>query len=243
MKNFILLLFLIAVTSCQTAKIKNSTYKISITNVELGSIGQDKKSLDLKNDFEYKAIAKLENKIRLSIEIIPFDKKLNKIYQNKKKFNQNLSAIKYVDSIAKNPELAVIKFMDIAGFVGELNAEYNKEVFSLIRETKEPKVVSSIAVAFSSEDLIKIRQADAYYLINNQEKRYTIQLYKQGKKTETIDVNLATVISYRVSSFCWTTNERGTWYVADLAEGASTCKGNTSTQIKEKEEVKNLYKM
>jgi hypothetical protein len=243
MRNFILLFFLITVISCQTAKIKNDTYKISSTNIELGSIGQDKKAIDLKNDFEYKAFAKLENNIRLSIEIIPFDKKLNKIYLDKKRFNQNLVSVNYNDTVAKKPELAIIRLMDIAGYVGELNANYNKDVFSLIRETKEIKVVSSIAAVLSNEDLIKIRQADSYYLTNNQEKRYGIVLFKQGKKTDIIDINAATVVSYRLSSFCWTTNSRGTWLIADLAEGTSTCKGNTSSEIREKEEVKNLYKM
>ncbi|MBC7410096.1 MAG: hypothetical protein H7339_17060 [Arcicella sp.] len=243
MKNLIALLLLIGVYSCQTAKIKNDTYKISSTNVELASIGKAKHAIDLKNDFEYKAFAKLENRIRLSIEIIPYNKKLNKVYQDKKKFNQNLIPLDYNDTVAKKPELAVIRLMDVAGYVSELNANYNQDVFSLIRETKEIKVVSSIAVPLNSEDLNKIQQADAYYLINNQEKRYTIQLFKQGKKTEIIDVNLSTVVAYKLSSFCWATNTRGVWYIADLAKGISSCKGNTSTQIKEKEVVKNLYKM
>jgi hypothetical protein len=243
MKNLILAFLIVAITSCQTVKIKNNTYNVSTVNVELGSIGQSKSTIKFQNDFEFKTIAKLENKIRLSIEVIPFTKKLNKVYQQKAKFNQAQSELTYVDSLPIKPELVVIRFLDIAGFIGALNADYNKEAFKLIRDTKNTKIVSSIAITMTKEDIAKIRQADAYYLTNNQDKKYSILLFKQGKKTETLDLYSGTVLSYRVSKFCWAPNERGNWYIADMAEGSSSCKGNTKSNIQEKEKIKNLYKM
>lgn len=229
--------------SCQTTKIKNRTYKLSSADVELGNIGQSKSTFNLQNDFETRTIAKLENKIRVAIEILPFTRKLNKIYKGKAKFNQNQSKLTYIDSLPTKPELVIIHLLDVTGFLNELNADYNKEVVTFLKDTKNTEIVSNIAVVLSNEIIVKIRQADTYYLINNQDRKYVIALYKQGKKIETIDVDAEAVLGYRLSAFCWSVTERGNWYIADMVEAKNRCMGNTKSKIHEKEKMKNLYKM
>ena len=241
MRNNIFLGLLLVLSACQTAKIKNDTYKVSATAVELGSIGEAKSLLNLQNDFKIRTLPKLENEIRLSIDIVPFNKKLARIYDSKSTFNQGQSKIDYVDSIPVKPELAIVKILDVTGFVGELNAVYNKDVSELLFNTRKLQIVSSILIVFSNEDLNKIRQADAYYLNNNQDRKYTISLYKQGKKTETLDTATGTIIGQKFNKFCWSEGLKGKLYIADMTD--DYCSGATKPRPKKRKISKNLYKL
>src|SRR6476620_2786400 len=98
MRKSILLLFAVIFTSCQPIHIKGSCYKTSDATLKCGNISQAKSLCNLKNDFESRTVADLENKIRATIEIIPYDKNLNKIYQEKIKYNQSQAKLTYIDS-------------------------------------------------------------------------------------------------------------------------------------------------
>lgn len=241
LKKLVVLLISIC-SACQTTKIKNDNYKFSSSTVELGSIGTSKTSLDI-NTFDSKALAKLENNIRVEIGVVPYNKKLNKIYKSKAKYNQHQTKVAFIDSLPFKPELVTIKIIDIAGLVQEINADYNEPILKLLTDTQNSKIISSLAVSLSTDEIAKIRQCDAYYLTNNQYKKYTIALYKSGKKTDTIDINPETIVGYQISSFCWTKSIRGHWTVADIVSEKSTCSGITKQKVNEKKNNKDLFDM
>ncbi|MFY0482520.1 hypothetical protein ACI6PS_07925 [Flavobacterium sp. PLA-1-15] len=241
MKNSLFLMLLLVFSACQTTKIKNHNFKISTTAVELGSIGESTSLLSLQNDFKTKALPKLENEIRLSIDIIPFNKRLAKMYNSKLEFNQSQPDINYVDSLSVKPELAILRILDITGFVSELNAVYNKDIRELLFNTRNLQVVSSIAIALSNEDLVKIRQADSYYLNNAQQKFYTLSLYKQGKKIEVLNIASAEVLGYGLGKFCWSEIKRK-WRIEDIVDKNDSCNGNTTSRPSSKKE-KNIFKL
>jgi hypothetical protein len=243
MKNSLFIFLSLIFSACQSTLIKKERYKISTTTTELGSIGQSKSLFNLQNSFETRTLPRLENKIRVTVELIPFNRRLNNVYIAKAEFNQNQSKIAYIDSLPSKPELVTIRLLDVTGFVKELNADYNNNVFRLLNDTQNSKIISSVSICLSTEDNTKIRQADAYYLTNLQDAKYTLSLYKLGKKTETIDLNTGTVVAYRLSRFCWGDTERGKWYIADMTEGNSNCKGNTESRVNEKKKSKNLFRM
>lgn len=243
MKNSFFILLLVFFAACQSTRIKNDSYKVSPRSPELGSIGQSKSLFDLQNDFEGRTLPKLENKIRVAIEVVPFNKKLNKIYTTKAKFNQSQSKMVYVDSLPTKPELITIRLQDVTGMMEELNAPYNASVFRLLVDTQKYKMVSGIAVSLGADEIAKIRQADTYYLANTQENKYDIALYKSGKKTSTIAINAETVLGYQSSSFCWGISDKGNWYIADMVEGNPACKGKTYSKIKKKKKSKALFDM
>lgn len=236
-------MLLLIFSACQSTLIKNNRYKVSPTSTELGSIGQSKSLFNLQNNFEARTLPKLENKIRVAVELIPFNKRLNKIYAAKAKFNQNQSKVTYIDSLSSKPELVSIRLLDVTGFVKELNADYNNDAFRLLNDTQNSKIISSIVICLPTEDIAKIRLADSYYLTNSLDAKYILSLYKLGKKTEMLDLNSGTVVAYRLSRFCWGATERGKWYIADITEGNTRCKGNTESRINEKKKSKNLYRM
>jgi hypothetical protein len=241
LKKIVVLIVLIC-SACQTTKIKNDNYKFSSSVVELGSIGTSKLSYNL-NTFEPKGLPKLENNIRVEIGVVPYNKKLNKIYKSKAKYNQNQTKVAFIDSLPIKPELVTIKILDIAGLVQEINSDYNASILKLLTDTQGLKIISSLAVSLSNEEIAKIRQADAYYLTNNQYKKYTIALFKSGKKTDNIDINPETIVAYQVSSFCWVKSIKGTWNVADIINEQSSCTGITKSKANEKKNNKDLFDM
>jgi hypothetical protein len=245
MRNSFFILLLVFLSACQSTKIKNNTYKVSDTGPELGSIGQSKLGYKANNEFEVKTLPKLENTIRVAIEIVPFNRKMYKIYSAKAKYNQDQLKVTYVDSLPKKPELATIKVLDVVQFVNELNADYNAAVFKFISNTKKSKVVTNLVFCFSPEEIYKIKQADAFYLTSYQDSKYAISLYKLGKKTDTLFLNSLNVVAYRLSTFCWGETERGQWYIADMIEGGNNCKGKTKNKIedKKKSKSKSLFAM
>ncbi|WDF60809.1 hypothetical protein PQ462_05465 [Flavobacterium sp. KACC 22758] len=241
LKKIVVLIVLIC-SACQTTKIKNDNYKFSSSVVELGSIGTSKLSYNL-NTFEPKGLPKLENNIRVEIGVVPYNKKLNKIYKSKAKYNQNQTKVAFIDSLPIKPELVTIKILDIAGLVQEINSDYNASLLKLLTDTQGLKIISSLAVSLSNEEIAKIRQADAYYLTNNQFKKYTIALFKSGKKTDNIDINPETIVAYQVSSFCWVKSTKGTWNVADIINEQNSCTGITKSKTNEKKNNKDLFDM
>lgn len=243
MNKIVIALFLFGFAACQTVKIKNETYKVSDNPIELGSIGNASSKLNLENSFEIKSLPILENKIRVNISIVPYTKKTAKAYQEKSQYQQNLSKLNYIDSLPVKPELVTIQIADKLGYVSELNAEYNKAVYTLLTDLQEIEVVSGVALHVSNENLTKIKQADAYYLINNQDKKYTIALYKQGKKVETLEIIQNAIIAYQTNVFCWAQTQRGKWYVADMATKSGACKGKTFSKVTELKKEVNLFKM
>lgn len=244
MKNSFIILLLVVLSACQSTKIKNNTYKVSDTAPELGSIGQSKMGYKTNNEFEVKTLPRLENNIRVAIEIVPFNRKMYKIYSAKAKYNQDQLKVAYVDSLPKKPELATIKLLDVVQFVNELNADYNKDIFKFISNTQNSEVVTNLVFCFTPEEIYKIKQADTFYLTNYQNSKYAISLYKLGKKTDTIFINSLNVVAYRLSTFCWGETDRGHWYIADMIEGGNGCKGITKSSIeKKKSKSKSLFDM
>lgn len=242
-KKLVVLTLLICV-ACQTAKIKNETYKTAISSPELGSIGQSQIKNGIENNFAVRTLPKLENNIRLSIDIVPYNKQLNKIYASKAKYNQNQAKVTYIDSLPYKPELVTIKILDVNGLVNEINAHYNSDVLKLLQNTEKAQIITSVAVTLSLDEITKIRQADAYYLTNSLDKKYLITLYKSGKKTDTIDITTETIIAYQSSKFCWAESSKTKWYVADIVTDNTNCKGNTKSIVPKKdEESKSLFDM
>ncbi|RED26121.1 hypothetical protein BD847_0027 [Flavobacterium cutihirudinis] len=228
--------------ACQTTKIKNEEYKFSTSVVELGSIGESKLSYN-QNTFEPKALAKLENNIRVEIGIVPYNRKLNKIYKSKAKYNQNQTKVAYIDSLPVKPELVTIQILDIAGLINEINADYNNDISKLLLNTQNLQIISSLATSLSTDEITKIRQSDAYYLSNSQYKKYTISLFKSGKKVDFIDINPETIVAYQVSKFCWANSDHGKWYIADIVDEHNSCSGVTKSKISKKKESKSLFDM
>lgn len=237
-----LFVLLIVVVSCKTINVKEQSYKTSNSKIELGALGEAKSVADLKNNFTITAYPIIEEKIKLEVTIVPFTKKANKIYQSKEKFNQKQSKINYVDSLPVKPEMVSIKISDISSLVNDLNSSTNFKELTFIKNNERTTIVTSVLVVLNITEIEKLRNADTYYLVQSDVSKHVINLYKQGKKMETIDLSATTIIGYTVGKFCWFENDRGRWQIGDIVQKGNSCKGNTYRKVKPKKE-KSLYKM
>jgi hypothetical protein len=242
MKIFILLAVILSLFSCKSVSIQNRKYKTTIATTEIASIGQSNSFIN-KNDFSTKVFPILENKIRVDLSIVPFNKKLIKAYINKAKYNQSLPEVNYVDSLETKPEIVTLSILDIQSYISEINSEYNKQVLTYLIDIKKTMMITSIVTTLSNDNIEKIRQADTYYLANSSNKKYTLVLYKEGKKTQMIDLQSGSVIGYELSKLCWALNKKHQWYLADIVRECNSCKGATFSKIKDNKQNESLFKM
>lgn len=236
---FIIILF---VFSCKSIDVREQCYKTSNSKIELGALGEAKSISGLKNSYTITAFPNLNEKLKLDIAIVPFTKKANKIYQSKAKFDQKQIKVNYADSLPVKPEMVSIKISDIASLINDLNSSENSKELTFIKNNERTAIVTSVLVVLNDSEIQKLRNADTYYLVQSDVSKHTLAVYKQGKKIETIDLSVATVIGYTVGKFCWSENERGKWQIGDIIQKGNSCKGNTYRKVKPKKE-KSLYKM
>ncbi|WP_445456101.1 hypothetical protein [Flavobacterium sp. HNIBRBA15423] len=242
MKKVVLLMFFSILYSCQSVKVKDTTYSISKSTTELGALGEATSLAGLKNEFQITAYPELTEKIKVQIAIVPFTKKINTITLAKAKYNQKQTAVTYIDSLPIKPEVVSIKIADINQLISELNSDKNTQIKNLIQNSERTSIITSVLAHLSSAEIEKIRQADTYYLVQTDDANYQIALYNQGKKTGLVAILANTILGYEVSSFCWTETNRGKWQIGDIVTKGTSCKGVTYKRIKEKKE-KSLYKM
>lgn len=237
-----LVLLLIIMASCQTTVIKDKKYKVSKSTIELGSIGRAKYMFNIDNKFSIHSIPVLHNNVRLDVQILPFNKDINTIYKSKAALNPSAIKVEYVDSLPTKPHYITVSIMDRTGFANELNNEYNQDITTYLKDAKNAVIVTGMALVLPAEDISKIKLADTYYLVNSQDKKHSITLYKAGKKTDTIELHDGLPLAYTLGKFCWAISDRQQWYISEVVDDNKGCKGNTNRHIKDKEE-KNLFKL
>jgi len=240
MKKLYITLLLAA--GCQHVNIKNQEYKISHSTTEIGSIGFSESSYVINNNFHPHTLPLLENRIRLTAQLFNFDKSMYKVYKNKIKQSKPQFTITYVDSVETKPDYVTLNILDSGALLQEYNADFNKDIVNYIKNNNKAVAVTGVAIALPEGDIQKIRKSDALYLINKQKNKYTVALFKDGKKTDEMDLSSGVILAYTLSGFCWSLDEHNKWYIADIMNNSKSCKGNTFKNIKKKQEI-NLFKM
>lgn len=242
MKRIILLVLFSISFSCNSVKVKDTNYKTSSSTIELLSIGRNTSFINFKNNFQGIGFPEIQKKLKLSVEIIPYNKETSKIYSSKKEFNQDLKPLVYTDSLDIKPELVLIEIADKTTLLKELNTDYNKSLSTLIQKTKKTSIVLGIMVHLENEQIEKIKRSENYYLIQTDLAKFEIALYSGNKKTESIYIAPQNIIGYKTSRFCWMKNDRGKWIIGDFSSKNNSCDGDTYSKVKPKKE-KSLYKM
>jgi hypothetical protein len=243
MKNFFgLIIATLLLINCKTIQVNNNAYSVSESKIEFLAIGESKSIFGLKHQFEILAFPKVEEPIKLEISILPYTKKLSKIYLSKLKYNQELKELNYVDSLALKPELVKIKIQDISQLISSLNEKINYETINFVKNNQRTSIITSILLHLDENQILKIRECDTYYLKESQPSKYVIVLYKDGKKINEIDISNSTTLGHSVSKFCWGENQKGKWQIFDIIEKGRSCKGESFNKIKKRKE-KSLYKM
>lgn len=242
MKYQYLLVLFVIFSACNTVKVKNDSYKVTNETVDFLAVGKSKKSYNQQNHFESFGFPKLEDKIKLYVEVLPYTKALNKIYVSKKEFNQNQLKSTYIDSVEVKPEVLLVSIADKAALVIAINNKDNSSLRDYIQTTEKASIVTYFVLNANKLTLDKIKQADSYYLVQTNDAKYEIALYINNKKTETLTISSEDVLAYQTNDFCWMENAKGKWIIGDLVDEGTSCNGKTYKKVQPKKE-KSLYRM
>lgn len=242
MFRILLPLLLMVLAGCQSTHIKDRVYKISASHVELGAVGYAYSPDNLRHKFDIKAIPVLENKVRLEVQLLPFTAEINSIYLARMKEKGLEPAIKYSDSLPKKPVYVTVSLLDAATFTAALNSPVNKELYQYLVQTKNTSMITGLALAPQESLIEKINTADTFYLVYNQDGKYAVACYRDGKRTGIIDLGASEVLAYTTGRFCWFEDERGRWKIGDIVKSTDVCRGKMKPEVKDKEEV-NLFKL
>lgn len=236
-----LLLFLVIVTSCKTVVVNKQTQKIASAALELATIGKTKPNLQI-NAFEINAIPQLNQKIRVTAMVLPFNKTTFKAYVKAATLQGKKSTVKYVDSLPNKPTYVVVKIADNVTLLEELNSEHNVTVFNYLKTVPDANVITAISMVFNQDILNEISQAEELYLSNVKYKKYDLELYKNGKLHKTIELTTGTTFTYKLSSFCWGENGRHQPILVDVIDEHSNCNNNTFSNYQKVEKKKQAIK-
>lgn len=242
MKYQYLLVLFVIFSACNTVKVKNDPYKVTNESIDFLAIGESTTSLSQQNHFESFGFPRLEDKIKLYAEVLPYTKALNKIYVSKKEFNQNLSKSTYIDSVEVKPEVLHISIADKAALVAAINSKDNSSLREYIQTTEKASIVTDFVLNVNKTTLDKLKQTESYYLVQTNDAKYEIALYINNKKTETLTISSKDVLAYQTNDFCWIENAKGKWIIGDLVDEGTSCNGNTFKKVQPKKE-KSLYRM
>lgn len=239
-KICILLLFIV-ISSCKTVIVNKQTQKIASSALELATIGITKPNLQI-NNFEVNAIPQLNEKIRVTAKILPFNKATFKAYTKASNLQGRQSIVKYVDSLPNKPKYVVLKITDKVLLLNELNSEYNTTVFNYLKTVPTAKIITAISMVFEPSVLNDINQAEELYLTNKKYKKYDLELYKNKKLYKTIELTKGTAFSYKLSSFCWGENSRHQPILVNIVDEHSGCNNNTYNSYQQVEKKKYIIK-
>ncbi len=240
-KTYTLLLFLVILTSCKTVVVNKQTQKIASSALELGTIGKTKPNLQI-NTFEINAIPQLNQKIRVTAKVLPFNKATFKAYSKAAKLQGKKSTFKYVDSLPNKPMYVILKITDNVTLLEELNNEHNTTVFNYLKTVPNAQAITTISMVFDTNILNEISQAEELYLSNEKYKKYDLELYKNGKLHKTIELTTGTTFTYKLSSFCWGENGRHQPILVDVIDEHSNCNNNTFSNYQKVEMKKQAIK-
>jgi len=242
MKSYFFIFLLFFLISCETFKIKGKTYQRASNELHFGAVGQSK-MVQSKIYFVPKGIPVLTENIQLDVRVVPFTKKIYRQETKKNITKRDGANIVAFDSLKVAPELVLIDLMDVVTYCKILNSEHNAAISDYIRETKNSKIITQLAVVFDALELGKIKTADAFYLLDLKNQNYRLGLYKDGKQIDVIEIAPSNVVGFNFSKVCWIAHKKGHWEIFDVIDHCKNCKGKSESQVKAVKKSPNLFKL
>ncbi len=240
MRKLSILLALILLISCKTVQVNQLSQKTTKTVVELGTIGTETKKIEA-TIFQPNAVPVYKKKLRVAKSMIPFtDDTFNAYAEAAQQQNQDIK-ITYIDSVANKPGYAYLQLLDKVCLLSELNADHNKPVNDFLQNSKKSRIVTSISAYFDTVDLNSVGQAEEIYLVNNKPQKYSLELVKNGKPFNTIDISRAVPFTYTTASLCWK-KEGSVVSIANIIEGNQTCAKDTYKNVARLHKKVNYFK-
>ena len=213
--------------SCEVLP-KKDTFKKAYSKISLTVVGTKKESI-YKTDYQVSAIPKLETGIKIKISSEFFNKKVYKKYSELSKIKQVNHKVVFNDSLKTLPKFYEILIEDKVTLVEELKRD--NLIVDYIKENERSSIVVGLQVVMDREVIELIEKGDDFFLVSNTNKKKLIEVFNQNKLIGKIDLDKATILGYKLASFCWMLNVNETPELGGIVDYKVKCKGKTKNNI------------
>jgi hypothetical protein len=179
-----------------------------------------------------------KQKIRVSVSIIPFNKRTYKLYAEAARHQNKVVN----DSVINKLVYVNVEIIDKVQLIKELNADYNTATSIYLQQSKENELVIQVSAFFDAIDLSNLSQAEEVYLLNNKPQKYVLELVKGGKAFAHIDLSKGATFGFSTASFCWK-KEQGKISLANLVSSGEHCTNDTYKNVRRLDKKINYFKM
>lgn len=241
-KHIAIICLLIAFTSCKTLSLHPESHKLTVQKITLGSVGLDKIFL-LDNTYSGTAVPEYKSPIKVSVLPVQFSKKTYKAFINAKSKQSAGVNINYIDSLSVKPVFLTLNIVDKVVLVNTLNESNNTPVKDYMAVQEGAKVVTGISIALDQNTQNNILQSEAVFLVQNGLKQQSIQLYNDGKVTQSIPFNTGVIFAFNSSSCCWQENDKFKVNIVDIVSTTLDCPKQTYNSAKQAKKKINYFKL
>lgn len=184
----------------------------------------------LLGTLEQKSNIALYEGVTLSVSKILFDKST---LRKASSLIPELS--KTADSLLLEKTYFIVEITDDVLLSNQVNN--NKTLVEYLRTNNNSKIVTKIWMLPTTDipgdvDIFKIETTPSG--------SFEIVGYSNDKRVSKLRLSDASIFDYETSSFCWSENNKGEWYILDVVEKGRNCSGTLSRKLK-KEKSKNLF--
>jgi hypothetical protein len=243
MRRFFLfpILLVFIATSCKTISIRGASKASTTQSLVLGSIGSGKDFL-LQKEFNSTALPNYKTPIKVAINVKPFKKHLFKTFLKARALQPANVDLNYIDSLDVKPKYIDLEIADKVSLVEALNTEENTSLKRHLNHNASANLITSISMALHQEDFEKLINAESVFLVENGQKTYALQLYKNGSKTAKINFNKVVVFAYKTANCCWQESTRHKLNIVDLVEEHNNCPKKTYRLARKAQKKVNRFK-
>jgi len=240
--TYILVSIAICLTGCRSVLVNKEFQKTTKHTIPLGIVGEQKDFV-LEQDYNHTALPEYQSPIKVNISVLEFNTTSYKAFANAKTRQDQKLSVNYVDSLKSKPKYVKVDIADRVAVLNALNNSTNKDVFNFLQNKKEAHMVTSIAMALNSNDLLSVTNAEEVFLERTGIKNYALNLYNNKELQQTILFTNGVVFAYKTSSCCWKQNSKYQLEIIDLAEGNTKCPNQSYRSAKRANKKINYYKL
>ncbi len=236
--SFIILLF----CSCKTGSIYSEPQNVTKHKVALGTIGTDKDFI-LQSGFNSAAVPRYKNPIKVSALVTPFTKQTYKTFLKANVLQSAKTDVDYIDSLNVKPKYIQLKIADKVNLIKALNEKSNQSIKAYLSNKTSANIVTSISVAFSSEVLKAIQQAESIFLVETKAKTYALQIDRSNAEKQIIHFSEGVVFAYNTANCCWQENKHRQLDIVDFVTGYNSCPNKTYRSSNRAKKKINYFKL
>lgn len=227
--------------SCKSISVNQRPQIVTETPVILGNIGLITNNV-LQKHFESVAVPLFSESLKLQVLSDEFSKQTFKIF-SKANTTKNTLNIAFADSLKKKPQYIHLQFLDRVAVTNQLNNSKNTGVRSYLEHKEDAQLVTSVAIAFSDQNISKILTASEVFLIQSSSKKFSLQLKDTAGNEEILEFSDGVIFAYQLSSFCWSENDKHKVVIGDIINNTENCPANTYKKASKAIQKENYFKL